>query len=186
MKENQLDWARYLVERGMPIIPTQPDSKAVLEAGWKYYLENMPDEGVLRRWFGVEHNNIALCTGDGSGVIALEFSGREGAGALRRIEKAIRPLPPTLMVRRYPPTWGPERGYDYGDYNVTHLYRVRESIPAVRISGSLTVKGDGWYTMLPPSVVGGGPYEWYGDENHIAELPEAYVEYLLAKARVAL
>ncbi|MCM3746562.1 bifunctional DNA primase/polymerase [Paenibacillus pasadenensis] len=184
--KSQLPWARYLVDRGYPIIPTYPDSKSALESGWQYYNENHPDNSTLRRWFSVAENNIALCTGVNSGIIAFEFSGRDGAGTLRRIEKAIRPLPPTLMIRRYPPSWGPERGYDYGDYNVTHLFRFEQKLSSLRISGNLAVKGDGWYTMLPPSVVGGGSYEWYGDENEIVDLPDAFEDFLLEKARVAL
>lgn len=97
--------------------------------------------------------NIALATGERSGLFVLDVDVKNGAGGqetLDRVQEVYGLLPPTRMVSTpsggahfyfsYPPAW-------------------KHTTSAGKIGKGIDTRCNGGYVVMPPSRIGGGAYE---------------------------
>src|SRR5690606_3444741 len=109
------------------------------------------DVATLERYFfGVNAiANIAVATGEASGVWVLDVDDTE---ALAAIEHANAPLPRTWTVAT--PSGGRH-------YYFRHDIRCENFKNAVKFAGALDVRTTGGYVLLPPSLhATGNRYRW--------------------------
>ena len=153
--------ALTLAARGMHVFPCLPRAKLPATAhGCK---DATTDFGQIRDWWRREPDyNIAVATGAISKVFAVDIDGDNGEGELRRLEAEYGSLPPTVEAIT-------GRG--------RHLYfqmpnnEVRNS--AGKVAPGIDVRGDGGYTLAPPSIhPTGRAYCWSVDSsNTFAKAP---------------
>ena len=105
-------------------------------------LDATSDLAAIRRWWQQEPQfNIAIATGEPSGVFVVDIDGLDAEAELRRLEAEQEPLPETVEVIT-------ARG--------RHIYfkmpdaTVRNS--AGRIAPGIDVRGSGGYVLAPPSI----------------------------------
>lgn len=113
------------------------------------------DSAQIQKWWKRWPDaNIAIVTGEVSGVYVIDVDGEEGVQSLKELEESSGLLPPTLAVRT------PRPGL--------HLYLRHPNVPvsqAVGIAPHIDVRGDGGYVIAPPSShVSGNTYLWAGGE----------------------
>jgi hypothetical protein len=131
---------------------------------WAKYQKELPTEEDIRFWFGTKwpDANIAIVTGELSGVAVLDVESQEGLNDLKARGYEI---PHTPCTR----TGG--GGWHY-------LFRYPEGGISNSVKGIATdvdVRGHGGLAILPSSNhISGGVYEWSvtPDEVEFAETPE--------------
>jgi hypothetical protein len=125
-------------------------------------------ERIAKYWNAVPLANLAIRTGQESGLIVLDVDVDKGGGeSLRALEEKYGPLPPTLSVVT------PSGGSHFYFRHPGHEIRNTTNIPGV----GLDIRGDGGYVVAPPSQVDGVHYE-LDDELAVAEMPEWLVNGL--------
>ncbi|MBP1806917.1 bifunctional DNA primase/polymerase [Rubellimicrobium aerolatum] len=174
MKRAALD---YIATRGWVVFPCFPCSKVPASPhGLKdatACAEKALDlwEGVWRKWrIPSARLNLAVATGQRSGVFVLDVDGEKGRGALADLEAAHGPLPATLTTLTR---------------NGRHLYFQHPGRPVrnsqAKLGSGLDIKGDGGAAMLPPSVHPSDRitrYAWSDAAVPIAPAPEWLVDLI--------
>jgi hypothetical protein len=114
------------------------------------------DLDTVRQWWGLNPDcNIGIATGQASGVFAIDIDSGDAESALGRLEAEYGNLPPTVEAitargRHLYFRYQPERP-------------VRNSADD-RIASGIHVRGNGGYTLAPPSVhPSGRRYTWSVD-----------------------
>jgi len=135
----------------LPVLPCQPGTK--VPATPRGYLDATTDPGQIRQWFaGHPDRNLALATGaPGFDVLDIDQHGEAGDGftALRQLARAGLLAAACKRIRT---PGGGAHYYFAGSWQRTaHL-------PAHHID----FLAQGGYVMVPPSQVGGRPYELTG------------------------
>jgi len=130
------------------------------------------NQKIIRAWWERWPDaNIAIATGPGSGIIALDVDGEKGQASL----KALGEIPDTLRVLT-------GRTGASGERTGFHLYFV---CPAgVTLSNQpgllgvgLDIRAAGAYIVAPPSLhTSGLYYEWDNEQSPIANLPAAITD----------
>ena len=151
-----------LASRGLHVFPCKPRAKTpACEHGCK---DATTDLDVIRQWWRSEPlANIAIATGAASGVFAIDIDDIDAESALSKLETEHGALPPTVEV-----ITGKGR----------HLYFRWPGVPvrnsAGKIAPGIDVRGEGGYTLAPPSIhPGGRPYTWSTDTaKGVAEAPD--------------
>ena len=121
--------------------------------------------GMIRSWWRRwPEANIALVTGEASGLVVLDVDPRHGGdAALEELEKQFGELPPTVAART-----------GSGGRHIIFRHpgrRVPNSAGA--LGPGLDVRGDGGYIVAPPSRhASGQPYTWE-DAYHLMYLEPA-------------
>ena len=137
---------------------------------WKQYQLDRPSVLQCAKWDGGQHN-IAIVTGQVSGVFVVDVDGESGRKTLEELQKNYGKLPETVSAIT-------GRGI--------HLYfRYPDSCPDIsNLSGSsvhgevltgIDVRGNGGYVVAPPSLHPKGDYyRWERSpfEFDIAEAPQ--------------
>jgi hypothetical protein len=103
------------------------------------------DLSAIRRWWNrLPDSNLGVATGAASGIVVIDVDGPAGEAALRELN--LR-LPPTLEAAT-------GRG--------RHIFLAAPSgAPSKTFSANLSVRGDGYYVVAPPSLhVSGKRYSW--------------------------
>ena len=138
----------YLLE-GRSIVPIQPNSKAPTLVPWKPYQEKRPSVAEVRQWWTESPNaNIALITGEVSGITVIDVDGTEGVESAKRIQGQ---LPPTRIIKT-------PKGYHlYFNYH-PGFHTGAAFLPGIDI------RSTGGYVVAPPSVVGGITYHVLRDQ----------------------
>ena len=142
---NLLETAMDYAERGIPIFPCRPDSKA--PACLHGHKDASKDPDQIRAWWEEDPNyNIGLCPEDAGWCVIDIDPGAEP-----------QEFPETYEVRT------PRGG--------AHLY-YKGSLPptAGKLAEHIDTRGRTSYVLVPPSVVNGKPYEVLHDRE-IALLP---------------
>ena len=156
-----------LAKKGVVVFPCLPrDKRPATSHG---VLDATSDLDTIRRWWQQEPKfNIAIATGEPSGVFVVDIDGLDAEAELRRLEAEQEPLPPTVEAIT-------ARG--------RHIYfkmpdaTVRNS--AGRIAPGIDVRATGGYVLAPPSIhPTGRPYSWSVDAVAVFA---AAPEWLLAK-----
>ena len=165
VNENALiNCALAFAVKGKAVFPCKPDKKPFTAHG---FLDASTDPERIRSWWA-EHPgaNVGTPTGAVTGTVVLDVDCDEtkqldGEAALAELVEQHEALPRTLTIKT------PRGG--------RHLYfkhpgtRVPNS--TCKLGAGLDVRGDGGYTLLPPSKTDRGAYV-YLDRSPMAELPE--------------
>lgn len=145
---------------------------------WKDHAQNNPY--WWERW-AREYSDMTgwgLPTGQKNNLVVIDIDKHEGkadgAETLRELELVLGALPTTVTVVT-------------GGGGTHYYYKCSVKLPSrPGIAPGIDVKGEGGYVLMPPSKhPSGGVYEWElclaPDEQEIAELPEAWVIFILQK-----
>jgi hypothetical protein len=158
-----LETARAFLARGLSVIPiprprpgvppNTPGDGKTAAIKWKDYQTRRPTDDELVAWFGGEPMNLAVVTGEVSGLVVIDADDGDA------LAWCTRELPPT--------PWQSKTGKG------VHLWYDRP--PGVRVPNrvrietregrwALDVRGDGGYVIAPPSVhANGAVYRFAGD-----------------------
>jgi hypothetical protein len=163
--------ALALAARGFHVFPCRPREKRPATANGLKDATTDPD--IISAWWRQQpDSNIAIATGELSGIFVVDVDGQDAEVTLRKLEAEHSPLPATVEAIT-------ARG--------RHIYfkspkeTVRNS--ASKIGLHIDVRGDGGYVLCPPSVhPSGRRYCWSVDSaDRIADAPG----WLLAKQKGA-
>jgi hypothetical protein len=155
----------------VPIFPCGQDKKPLTEHGLKDATTD--EEQIASWWRRWPDANTARPTGAVSGIVVIDADlYKPGVKeALARLR-----LPPTMMIKT------PRGGI--------HLYfrhpgtGVRILNSAGKLGTGIDVRGDGGYVLIPPSSIGGVPYEHVPESgSDIEELPEHLAALIVEKAK---
>jgi hypothetical protein len=139
------DWEVYR-QLGWSVFPLQPKSKKPALVSWMPFKSRKPTEEEITLWSGQDYN-IAVVTGEISGIIVIEADGPHD------------PLPSTWKVKT-------KKGVHY--YFKHPGFTVPNSVRS--LGPTLDVRGDGGYVAAPPSIHPDGPvYEWI--EGRVGDFP---------------
>lgn len=154
--------------RGWKVFPVTAGKKTPRTA--RGFLDAVDDATQIRLWWeGKPFLNIGLATGTASGVWALDIDGEPGAASLMDLEQRHGELPETSCFRT------PGGGRQY-------LFKLCPGIAirsAIAIMPGIDVRGDGGYSVVPPSVRPEGSYSWISTAT-IADPPQWLVELVTA------
>jgi hypothetical protein len=166
--------ALKLASCGLRVFPCGPRQKTPAVAGGCNAATT--DADVIRGWWHQEPNfNVAIATGQASGVFAIDIDSTDAEGALRRLEQAHGALPPTVEAI----TPRPGR----------HIYFQHPGAPlhnsAGKVAPGIDVRGDGGYVLAPPSIhPSGRAYAWSVDTAHtVAAAPGWLLDRIGGHAR---
>jgi Bifunctional DNA primase/polymerase, N-terminal len=125
------------------------------------------DAAQIRAWWATWPNaNVGVATGR---LVIVDVDGDHGRAALATLERAHRPLPPTLTA---------VTGRGVHLYFRAGAHRVANS--AGRLGAGLDVRGRGGYVVAPPSLhADGHRYRW-STRRRPAPLPRWLAELLTA------
>ena len=139
--------AATYARRGWPILPTGRDKRPLTPNG---LLDATTDLARIETyWAAHPEVNVAVRTGEPSGLVVLDIDGQDGADNLAELERLHGPLPQTASVKT-------PRG--------SHYYFVWPGVPVKTTAGAIApgidIRGDGGYVVAPPSSTSAGGYEW--------------------------
>lgn len=138
------DYARMLRDDfGWSIIPIPRGTKRA-RVKWARFQRELADDATLTRWFRGGDANVAVITGELSGLAIRDFDERSAYDdwAARRPELAC--LCPTVATARG-----------------AHVYCHMDPMPRVLHIHAGELRGEGGYCLLPPSVhPSGAQYRW--------------------------
>lgn len=144
--------------------PCRPGEKLPLLEGWQNRATTDPT--MIERWWGRSPDaNVAVATGPGSGIFALDVDGPRGEYTLVKLERRHGCLPDL-----YPQQWtGGGRGGWQAFFAWPEERLIRNS--AGRLGPKLDSRGSGGYVLVPPSKTK-EPYRWADDRSPWDLLPE--------------
>ena len=150
IKYNSLGWS---------VIPIKPQDKRPAISSWEEYQTRLATQEELKKWFENTDYNIALITGQISGVDVVDvdsYKGKEGIV----IDSPIKVSTP--------------RGGTH--YYFKHVEGVR---PGVNAEIGVDLRGDGSYVLIPPSIgPNGNKYSWVkgGELDALPYTPKEIVD----------
>ena len=154
-----LEHALEYAEAGFAVIPLVPGAKnPICEHGSADGTTNI--EQIKKWWALWPDANIGLCVGKVSGIFALDIDFKDGC------DPAIKDrLPPTVYAIT------PNKGL-----HAFFKYPLQGIKNAKKLEKGCTVRSDGYYFVVPPSVFGVvGNYSWVGRsiiDGEILDSPE--------------
>jgi len=129
--------------RGWCVIPCKPGTK-VPAIDWKKYQEVRTTREQIREWWTKWPDaNVAIVTGEISGITLIDIDGSKGIESLTTLSE---PLPDT---RRHKTPHGTHHLYQYQSL----LYTGANFLPGI------DVRNDGGIAVMPPSVVDDTKYK---------------------------
>lgn len=143
-----LDCAIALRARGLSVIPIPlPDDNhdgKVPVIAWREYQSRLPTVAEVHAWFDREPKNVAVITGEISGVVVVDADSRE---AMRWCASRLPYTPWQVKTAR-----GWHLFYRYPGVRVTNRARVETNDGRI----ALDVRGDGGFVIAPPSLHSSG------------------------------
>lgn len=172
---NQLNLSTFIVRADPPADRKKP---AVMD--WKTYQNVLPPSKEIENWFRFNNGNynVAVVTGNVSGIIALDIDGNKGK---KRLEEKLPDMSTNLrvafkntMVNRTgsgglhiifkldkPTELGQKVLWKYDSGRVPPEEEEENS-------AEIRLKANGGYIIMPPSIHPNGKrYEWNGKEPHL-------------------
>lgn len=142
-------------------------------AGTRGVLDATSDEEVIAAmWEAHPEANVAVaCGGSGPTVIDVDMDpnkGINGAESLTLLQERLGPLPQTRTSRT-------PRGGSHFFFRSPTDRKIKST--AGKLARGVDVRSDRGYVLVPPSAIGGVPYEWLNDAP-LADLPQGWVEAL--------
>ena len=158
-----LQTALALARRGLHIFPCRVADK--VPATSHGCLDATIDQDTIRQWWTRQPKyNVAVATGEKSGIFVLDVDGENGETTLRNLETRHGPLPLTVETI----TGGGGR----------HIWFKHPGHPVKNSAGTLgrglDIRGDHGYIISPPSIhASGRAYQWSVDSgNSFVAAPE--------------
>lgn len=152
MPNKMLEAALAYAARGWRVFPVAAGKKTPRTANG--FHDATTDETAIGLWWeGKPHLNVGLATGAVSGVWALDVDGEPGAASVMDLEQLHGELPDTLTFRT------PRGGRQ-------HLFTIPPGVTitsGVGILPGIDVRGDGGYSVVPPSTRPEGAYAFVRD-----------------------
>ena len=145
-----LTYAQKYVSKGFSVIPIRKGDKKPALSSWKKYQTRRPTEVELVDWFLSGENNIAIVTGEISGIAVLDFDSVESFERAKAMGLTDTPIVKTGKV-----------------YHAYYCYQagIRNSQGNPDIK-NIDVRGEGGYIIAPPSVhPSGAVYTWVDGHN---------------------
>jgi bifunctional DNA primase/polymerase-like protein/primase-like protein len=166
--------ALALATKGMRVFPCVERSKE--PAIHDNLKRATTDPNIIAGWWSTRDFNVAIATGPGSGIWAVDIDGDEGEDTLRKLEAAFGPLPPTIEA-----ITGKGR---HSYFRWPTGTEIRNSQLRQDLLG-LEWRGDGGYVLAPPSIhPSGRRYAWSVDSvDEFADAPEWLLELVTGKSR---
>ena len=165
-----LTTALQLAKKGLHVFPCAPRDKR--PATLHGYKDATTDAATIAAWWQAEPSyNLAIATGDVSGVFVVDVDDIDAEIELRRLEAAHTALPPTVEVVT-------ARG--------RHIYFKTPDTPlrnsASKLAPGIDLRASGGYVLAPPSIHPSGKrYAWSVDSaNAIAAAPDWLLQRVAA------
>lgn len=161
-----LEAALAYAAQGWSVVPVAPRAKRPI-VRWEPYQHEAADEARLKRWFARWPDaNIAVVTGEVSGLVVLDVDPKHGGErALAALEARHGPLPTSVEAV----TGG-------GGRHVYFAHPGREVRNRTGLAPGIDLRGDGGVIVVPPSLhPSGRRYRWKRgrapDDLPLAPLP---------------
>jgi hypothetical protein len=156
------------VRRGWHVFPCRVDEKE--PATPRGFKDAKCSEATVRAVWGKNPDlNVAVRTGEASGLVALDVDGDHGADSLRALERKYGDLPKTYSVTT--------------QSGGTHYYFQHPGGTLRNTAGTLApgldTRGDGGYVLAAGSVVNGRPYV-VDEDVEVAPMPGWLLDLLRA------
>ena len=159
-----LDAALLYADRGWPVFPINPRSKAPLKNSHGFKDASRDPKQITKWWRKQPHRNVGIATGHEADNLVVDVDPRNGGDeSLKLFEKEYEALPQTPRVK----TGG----------NGIHFFFKHPGgqVPCrANILPGIDIKCDGGYVLAPPSIhPNGETYLWEvnPDEVPLADLP---------------
>jgi hypothetical protein len=170
MPENKmLEASLAYAARGWRVFPVAAGKKTPRTANG--FLDGTVDQTEIRVWWeGKPFLNIGVAMGAVSGIWSLDVDGEPGAASVMDLEQAHGELPDTLTFRT------PRGGRQ-------HLFAVPAGVKipsSIGILPGIDVRGDGGYSVVPPSIRPEGAYTFTTD-SPIADAPAWLIELVTSR-----
>ncbi len=164
--------AAAYARRGWPILPAGRNKRPLTPNG---LLDATTDLARIEPyWTAHPDANVAVRTGEPSGLVVLDIDGQAGADNLAELERRHGELPMTTSVKT------PRGG--------SHYWFIWPGAPVKTTAGAIApgidIRGDGGYVLAPPSSTAAGRYEW-DETTPPARMPGWLVELTRADAATA-
>jgi hypothetical protein len=169
--------ALELAARGLRVIPCRARTKEPLFKEWQR--KATTDVNTICGWWASRPYNIAIATGEASGVWALDIDGDAGEGTLLELENRHGKLPPTVEV-----ITGDDGRHLYWRWPTGVEIRNRQERADIP---SLHVRGTNGYCLAPPSVHPntGREYAWSVDSSDTFADAPAWLIDLVVRNRAS-
>ena len=159
-----LDWAQFYVSKGFSVIPLKPESKRPA-IRWKEFQDRKPTSSELEQWFKHSENNIAIVTGEISGITVVDL---DSQSAMDFVQDQNLSITPYVLSSK-----GAHLYYRY--LPGTRNFQKRDDL------SDIDLRSDGGYIVAPPSIHPSGiPYRWYEghglDDLDLASLPDIFIK----------
>lgn len=143
----------YLAQ-GRSVVPVTPGKKHPPLLRWEEYQHRLPTEAEVTEWWtGTPDANIALITGQVSGISVVDIDGDEGRESFLQ---NLRGLLPQSLIHHTPRGAHMILKYNPG------LKQTAGVLPGIDI------RNDGGYIIAPPSIVDGKEYTVFRDRELVA------------------
>lgn len=141
---NMAQAVKAYIAHGWSIIPIRPGDKKPL-VKWEQYQTQRATQAEWDAWLAATPDlNVALVTGEISGVTVVDVDGPEGMSAIRPVSDQL----PKTLLQRSPHGWHMFFRYQPGVRNKARL------LPGV------DVRGEGGYVLVSPSKLPDAAYRW--------------------------
>ena len=159
--------------RGFSIFPCDRNKKPLINS-WMPYQKKHATEEKIKEWFARWPDaNIAIVTGDLSGICVIDVDSQKGLEAINEI------LPDSFSCPRVKT---PRGGWHFYCKQVPSLRNNSRIIP------DCDLRAEGGFVVAPPSVnEEGKAWEWHDslDEVPLPDVPQSYLDYIKANQKKA-
>lgn len=155
-----MDAALQYASRGWHVFPIVAGKKTPKTPNG-FYDATIDEAAIRSTWDGKPFLNVGVAAGAVSGVWFLDIDGEPGAMSIMDLEAEHGSLPETLTFRT------PRGGRQ-------HVFRVPDgvSIPShVGLLPGIDTRGDGGYSVVPPSTRPEGAYSFIDPDIPVADAP---------------
>jgi hypothetical protein len=162
------DLAFAMVERGIPVIPVQPQDKRCLLTGWQK--KATTDREQILRWDAENPNFNVGCVGKPDGIVILDC---DVVGLKKRIEQETgQKFPPTLVVKS-------------GGKGAAHIYLLQNEwsrkLGNRQSPGLFDLQSVDKYVVGPGSTLGTGREYRTVDDSPLSEFPEWLYNWIVGQ-----
>ena len=163
IRNTSLQEALEYLDRGWRPIPIHYRGKQPLLT-WKDYQDRAPTREEVESWFTRWPNaGVALLTGSGSNLVAIDIDGPEGETALKQLIGDVETLTNVTAKGRH----------------VLFSHPGSHIDNAVKLLPGIDVRGDGGYIIVSPSIhETGHHYHWADAGLEPAPLPQELLKCL--------
>jgi putative DNA primase/helicase len=173
--KHALDHALKYADRGWQVFSLAPKSKFPLK-GSRWKDDATCDVATIRSWFDGSPHNLAVRTGQCSGVFVVDIDGANGASNLAELEARHGALPRTLttITASGCHLWFRTNGSDIRGGNG-------------KFCPCIDVKAEGCYVVAPPSIhPDGWQYRWSDYSTPPALAPDWLIKLLIERKPISV